>query len=72
MNKRTINCVTMAIPLIVIVVALLASPAVVNGQEAEIAAVKKKVEVLLNEAERLQKKGAGRSHANRAAGLAGR
>ena len=58
MNKRTINFVTVAIPLVVMAVAWLASPATVKGQEAEIEAARKKIEVLLNKAERLQDEGA--------------
>ena len=58
MNKRTINFVTMAIPLFVMAVALLASPASVKGQEAEIEAVRKKIKVLLKEADRLHDEGA--------------
>ncbi len=58
MNKRTINFVTVAIPLVVMAVAFLASPASVQGQEAEIEAARKKIEVLLNKAERLQDEGA--------------
>lgn len=58
MNKRTINFVTMAMPLVVMAVALLASPASVKGQEAEPEAVRKKIAVLLKKAERLQDEGA--------------
>ncbi len=58
MNKRTINFVTVAIPLVVTVVAWLASPAFVKGQETEIEVVRKKIERLLKKAERLQDEGA--------------
>jgi hypothetical protein len=58
MNKRTINFVTVAIPLVVMAVAWLATPATVKGQEAEIEAARKKIEVLLKKAERLQDEGA--------------
>ena len=58
MNKRTINFVTVAIPLVVLAVTWLASPALVKGQEAEIQAARKKIEVLLKQAKRLQDEGA--------------
>ena len=58
MNKRTSNFVTVAILLVVMAVAWLASPAFVNGQEAKIEAVRKELEVLLKQAERLKSEGA--------------
>ena len=58
MNKRTINFVTVAIPLVVVALAWLASPAAANGQEAEIQAVRKKIDVLLKQAKRLRDEGA--------------
>ena len=61
MNKRTINFVTIAIPLVVLAVAWLASPASVKGQGAEIEAVHKKIEVLLKEAARLQDEAADKA-----------
>ncbi len=58
MKKRTINFVAMAIPLVITVAAWLAMPTYVQGQEAEIQAGHKKIEVLLKQAERLQDEGA--------------
>ena len=58
MNKRTTHFVAVTIPLVVMAVVLVASPASVKGQKSEIEAVRKKIEVLLKEAERLRDKGA--------------
>ena len=58
MNNRSIDFVTTTISLIVISIALLASADLVAAQEAEIEAVREKIEVLLKEAERLQDNGA--------------
>lgn len=58
MTKRTINFVTVSLPLAMMAVALLASPTVGQGQQAEVEAARKKIEMLLKQAKQLEDEGA--------------